>query len=189
MPKKILALLTLIAISAMSFLTIASASAVQDTCTWDGSASGDLSVDANYTCGDSGVPEAGDDFVFDNTGANQATTGSFPVIPRNVSVSDSGYTFAGALTLTNNLTLSLGAAPTFNGAVGLGGTINAFGSATFAAAVTFTNSTGQAGINIQNATPVFSGGVVMSITGAGFMSYFTNLHSYFDWYKSHNFRL
>lgn len=134
-----------------------SAHAAQDTCTWTGAISGDISDAGNWNgCDNGNLPEDGDDLYFPALGVTTYTVNwNLPVTPRHITVNDSNYNFGGTQII-------------------MSGTLQVFGasSPTFQSTVIF-QSTGQTGLNVQGGQPTFNAGITFNVTGGGFASIFT----------------
>lgn len=132
-----------------------SVSAAQDVCVWTGAASGDASNAANWTgCDNSNLPETGDDLNMQSSATTYGVNWDLAIIPRHISLQNPNYSFNG-----DPLTVS--------------GTINIYTGVQFNNQVTLENSTGQTGINMQGSGGDFDGGIVLNVTGSGFVSVFT----------------
>ncbi len=145
--------LCLLALILLAALPIKQALAAADTCTWTGAINSNWSNGGNWSgCDNGGVPETGDNLLF-NAG-NSTPNNDMAIIAQEISVAVVGFTFSG-----NTIELS--------------GNLNVYTTATFTPTVRFTAASGSQGLNVQGATPTFTGGVDLNVTGTGYFTVFT----------------
>lgn len=147
--------LVLVMLFAQIVVALPKVDAASDECTWTGANNTLVSEAANWTgCDNGNLPEAGDDLLFPSSETTDfAVDFTGMTIFKDIRVENSNFAFTGSIYLS--------------------GSLEAWSSATFAHTVTFTNSTGQTGLNIQGGSPVFSGGIDLNVSGSGFTNIFT----------------
>jgi len=157
-----LILVTILVATPLIVFTSSPVSGAADTCTWSGATNGNWSVGSNWSgCDNAGIPETGDTLVFPSVASNTAMNNDLSIIANGVtfSLGGSGYSISG-------------------NAFELSGTMNVFSSVTFTSQIKFTAASGIAQLNVQLATPTFTGGIDMALTGTASLLIFTSNASF-----------